>query len=69
MWYSALLTYLPLNISLISNGLQLLVTNLESGCDAALVTMTKVTKAILVYLSCCVSVGCLATYRGSRRPE
>lgn len=33
------------NISIISSGLQLLVTNLESGCDTALVSMTKVTTA------------------------
>ena len=64
--------HLAHNISIISNGLQLLVTNLESGCDAALVSMTKVTKATSIDCVVCYinsMLGCLATHRSSRGPE
>ena len=44
--------YLTHNISAISSGLQLLVSNLESGCDTALVSMTKVIKTLSVIDIC-----------------
>jgi len=58
--------------SVISSGVQLLVANLESGCDAALVSMTKVCSGnvILEALFCCFAcVVCLAAHRDCRRPE
>ena len=44
------------NFSIISSGLQLLVTNLESGCDTALVSMTKVTMATSIVYRCHVMI-------------
>ena len=58
-------------VSAISSGLQLLVSNLESGCDTTLVAMTKVAKAtsavhLLLY---CICTGCMAEHRGGGRSE
>ena len=57
---------------MISSGVQLLVANLESGCDAALVTMTKVCNMFDmsdILRMCFVCIVCLAAHRDSRRPE
>ena len=64
--------YLTHNISAISSGLQLLVSNLESGCDTALVSMTKVAKTISIidnYITMSYCAGFLAKHRGGWRSE
>lgn len=50
------ISYPTHNISIISSGLQLLVTNLESGCDTALVSMTKVVKATSIMYFCYIMI-------------
>ena len=55
--------------SVISSGVQLLVANLESGCDAALVSMTKVCNICDVLGISLFCVVCLAAHRDCRRPE